>query len=177
MSKQVKQLLTNELQNKFNGINEFLVLDITGIDGIANNRLRGQLRAKGIKITMVRNAMMRQAMKTLNKPAAMDLFVAGSSTVAIGGASVVDLAKEIDIIAKTMPIKFKGAYVEGSALDENGAKSLVNMKSRAELQGDIVMLANAPGRRLASQIGAPAGIIAGCIKTLADKEEVPAAAA
>ena len=177
MSKQVKQLLTNELQGRFDGIKEFVVLDITGIDGIANNQLREKLREKKVKITMVRNAMMRHAMKSLNMAAAMDLFVAGSCTVASGGDSVVDLAKELDAISKVIPIKFKGAYVEGTALDEKAAKGLVNMKSRAELQGDVVMLANSPGKRLASAIGAPAGIIAGCIKTLADKEEKAAEAA
>lgn len=177
MSKQIKQLLTNELQSKFNGISDFVVLDITGIDGIANNQLREKLLAKKVKITMVRNAMMRHAMKALNMAAAMDLFVTGSCTVAFGGDSVVDLAKELDAISKEIPIKFKGAYVEGTALDEKGAKNLVNMKSRVELQGEVIMLANSPARRLASAIISPASKIAGCIKTLAEKEEKAAAAA
>jgi len=177
MSKSVKQLLTEELQSKFDGVKEFLVLDIMGIDGIVNNQLRNNLRSKGIKLTMVRNAMMRQAMKGLSMPAAMDLFLTGSCTVAFGGDSIVDLAKAIDTISKQIPLKFKGAYIEGTALDATAAKGLVNMKSRAELQGEIIMLANSPARRLASAIGAPAGVIAGGIKTLADKEEKPAAAA
>jgi large subunit ribosomal protein L10 len=178
MSKQIKQLITNELQSKFKGVSEFIVVDITGIDGIANNQLREKFLSKKIKLTMVRNAMMRQAMKALNMPAAMDLFSTGSCTVAVGGASIVDLAKEIDSIAKEVPIKFKGAYLEGTSLDAAAAKNLVNMKTRAELQGDIVMLANAPARRLASQIAAPASKIAGCIKTIIEKGEKaePAAA-
>jgi large subunit ribosomal protein L10 len=175
MSKQIKQLLTNELQSKFNGISEFIVLDITGIDGIANNQLRDKLLSKKVKVTMVRNAMMRHAMKALNMPSAMDLFVTGSCSVAFGGESVVDLAKELDAISKEIPIKFKGAYVEGTALDEQGAKNLVTMKSRVELQGEVIMLANSPARRLASAIVSPASKIASCIKTLADKEEKAAA--
>ncbi len=177
MSKQIKQLVTNELQSKFKGVNEFIVVDITGIDGIANNQLREKFLSKKIKLTMVRNAMMRQAMKALNMTAAMDLFSTGSCTVAFGGASIVDLAKEIDSIAKEVPIKFKGAYLEGTSLDAAAAKNLINMKTRAELQGEIVMLANAPARRLASQIAAPASKIAGCIKTIIEKAEKEAPAA
>lgn len=178
MSKQVKQLLTNELQSKFSGLNEFIVVDMTGIDGIANNRLREKFLSKKIKLTMVRNAMMRQAMKALNMPVAMDLFLTGSSTIAVGGASIVDLAKEIDAISKEIPIKFKGAYLEGTSLDATAAKNLVNMKTRSQLQGEVIMLAKSPGSRLASQIGAPAGKIAGCIKTIVEKAEKaePAAA-
>jgi large subunit ribosomal protein L10 len=175
MSKNVKQLLTNELQNKFNGVNQFLILDITGINGIVNNQLRGKLRDKGIKLTMVRNAMMRQALKSLGMTTAMDLFLTGSCTVAYGGDSVVDVAKEIEAVSKQMPLKFRGAYIDGTALDAQGAKGLAKMKNRAELQGEIIMLANSPARRLASAIASPAGLVAGCIKTLAEKEEKAAA--
>ncbi|MGA2915887.1 MAG: 50S ribosomal protein L10 [Sedimentisphaerales bacterium] len=176
MSKQVKQLLTDELQKKFTGVNEFIVVDLTGIDGITNNRLRGQLRQKGISLTMVRNAMMRKAMAAMGKETAADLFATGSCTVASGGDSVVDLAKEIKAIniGKT-PIKFRGAYVEGAVLDAAGAGQLATMKTRVEMLGEIVMLANSPGRRIAGAIAGPAGIIAGCVKAIAEKAEKAAA--
>lgn len=170
MSKSVKQLLSKELEEKFNGVDEFLIVDITGVDGITNNLLRGELRNKGIKLTMVRNAMMRQAMKSLNKENAMDLFATGCCTVAYGSDSVIDVAKEIEALTKLKPLKFTGAYLDGTAMGEAAASKLSKMKNRVELIGEVVMLANSPARRLASAIGSPAGIIAGCIKTLADKE-------
>jgi large subunit ribosomal protein L10 len=176
MSKYVKQILANELAKRFTGVNEFLVVDMTGIDGIVNNQLRGKLRHKGIKLTMVKNTMMKQAVAAMGMSAAAGLFATGSCTVVYGGDSVVDLAKEIKAasVGKKV-IKFKGAYVDGTALDAAAAGQLVNMKSRTELQGEIVMLANSPGRRLAGAIAAPAGIIAGCIKAIADKAEKQAA--
>ncbi len=170
MSKSVKQLLAKELSEKFNGVSEFLVVDMTGVDGISNNLLRGELRNKGIKLTMVRNAMMRQALKTLDKEDASGLFETGCCTVAYGSDSVIDVAKEIEALTKQKPLKFSGAYIDGTVLSEAEAQNLAKMKNRVELIGEVVMLANSPGRRLASAIGSPAGIIAGCIKTLADKE-------
>jgi large subunit ribosomal protein L10 len=177
MSKSVKELLTKELENKFKGVSDFMVLDITGVDGITNNNLRGKFRDKGIKLTMVRNAMMRQAMKSLDKTNAMDLFITGSCTVAYGGDNIVDVAREVAAIPKKITVKIRSAYVEGTILSADAAQSLSKMKSRAELQGEIIMLANSPARRLASAIISPAGKIAGCIKTLADKEEATPAAA
>ncbi len=176
MSRYVKQVLAKELTNRFASVNEFLVVDMTGIDGIVNNRMRGKLRQKGIKLTMVKNAMMRQAMTAMGKTIAAGLFATGCCTVVYGGDNVVDVAKEIKAasVGKTA-IKFKGAYVDGTALDAAAAAKLVNMKSRGELQGEIVMLANSPARRLAGAIGSLAGIIAGCIKAIAEKAEKQAA--
>jgi large subunit ribosomal protein L10 len=175
MSKYVKNILAKELEGKFASVGEFVIIDMTGIDGVTNNHLRGKLGQQGIKLTMVKNAMMRQAAKTLGMTAAIDLFAAGPCTVAYGADNAVDLAKQIKAAAGKVVIKFRGAYVDGAALDAKNAANLVNMKSRVELQGEVIMLANSPARRLAKAVISPAGVIAGCIKTLADKEEKAAA--
>lgn len=177
MSRYIKDMLAKELEGKFAAVKEFLVIDMTSIDGITNNQLRGKLSQKGIKLTMVRNAMMRQAAASLGMTAATGLFTTGCCTVAYGADSVVDLAKELKATAGKTVIKFKGAYIDGAALDAKDAANLVNMKSRVELQGDIVMLAKSPASRLASAIASPAGRIAGCIKTIAEKAETAAPAA
>jgi large subunit ribosomal protein L10 len=176
MSKYVKKIVVDELTKKFTGVNEFLVVDMTGIDGIANNQLRGKLRNKGIKLMMVKNAMMRRAMTAAGMAAAAGLFTTGSCTVVYGGDSIVDLAKEIKAasVGKTV-IKFKGAYVDGSALDAAAATQLVNMKSRKEMLGEIVMLTCSPARRLAGALVSPGSIIAGCLKAIAEKTEKAAA--
>ena len=56
-------------------------------------------------------------------------------------------------------------------VDAAGAKSLAKMKSRVELQGEVVLIAQSPGSNLAGAIVGPAGAIAGCIKSLVEKLE------
>ena len=172
MSKFVKGLIQKEFEAKFNGVDDFLIVVTKGVDGNTNNEMRGVLKEKGIKLTVVKNAMMREALESLGMAAAVNLFLAGPCTVAYGGDSIVDVAKEIAQWAKKNDaISFKGAFVDGDIMGSEAAEALSKMPSRVELQGAVVMLACSPGRRLAGAAVGPGGIIAGCIKSIVDKLE------
>lgn len=172
MSKYVKELLEKELAGKFADVKDFLVVVTKGVDGNQNNEMRGVLKEKGIKLTVVKNAAMRKSLESTGLTAAISLFLAGPCTVAYGGDSIVDVAKEIAGWSKKIDvIGFKGAFVDGQTMDAEGAKALSEMPNRAELQGQIVILATSPGARLAGAIGGPGGVIAGCIKSLIEKLE------
>jgi large subunit ribosomal protein L10 len=81
----------------------------------------------------------------------------------------------VDWGKKLKTFEVKGAFLEGSVLDAAGAIELSKMLNRAELQGQIVMLALSPGARVAACAVSPGGIIAGCIKALAEEKEKEAA--
>jgi len=172
MSKYVKGLVKDALVKKFDGVNDFVVVSLTGIDGNDNNEMRGDLKGKGIGLSVVKNSLMRGALEKLGATAAVSLFLAGPCAVAYGGDSVVDVAKELAGWAKkAKTLDMRGAYVDGVAMDGDGAKALAKMPNRVELQGQIVMLATSPGARLAGAITGPGGAIAGCIKSLVEKLE------
>jgi large subunit ribosomal protein L10 len=172
MSYFVKDLVQKEYETAFTDVSEFVVIDTTGIGGIDNNMLRGELKKKGIRMNVVKNSLMCLALKNLGMDAACDAFAAGPCTVVYGGDSVVDVAKEvIDWGRKIKDIKPKGAYVDGMLMAGDGVKALSKMPTRVELQGQVVQAALTPGANIAGALVGPGGVIAGCIKSLVEKLE------
>jgi large subunit ribosomal protein L10 len=170
-------LVQKEYEKRFNGVTSFLVLQTIGINGIDNNVIRGGLKNKGIRMMVVKNSLMRKAMESLGCSDASRLFEAGPCTIAFGGDSIVDVAREIEVWAnkKKGLVVIRGAYVEGQALNDKAAQSLSKMPTRPELQGQIAGAVLAPGANVVGAIAGPGKKIAGCLKSLIEKKEKEAA--
>ncbi|MCP4251292.1 MAG: 50S ribosomal protein L10 [bacterium] len=170
MSKPVKDLISENLRARYEGIADACVVDLTGLDVDRTQQLRRDLRGKSMQIQVVKNALARRAFAGGPlEPIAQAL--SGPCALVVGGDSIIEVAKTLVHWAKELGhIKVKEAILDGDP-DLLTVADLARMKGRQELRSDLAGLIGSPGRALAGCIGGPAGRIAGCLKTLADREE------
>jgi len=173
MSKYVKELLQRDYENRLEKeeIEEFIIISTKSIAGNDNNEMRGELQQKGIHLMVVKNSMFKKALARRQMEDACELFD-GPCTVAYGGDSIVDIARNlVEWSKKLEPMELKGAYLEGSSMGQEGVMELSKMPNRRQLQSRIVGAAQSPGGNLVSAINGPANTISACIKTIIDNAQ------
>ncbi len=167
MSKRVKQLLTQDLSNRLDGVSEALLVNVVGLDANKSVVLRKQLREKNMHLMVVRNSLARRA--TEGTPLAPAL-VGAEGTLALmwGGDDIVSLAKEAVKLQKDTEFKAfetRGGVMEGEALTSAQVQEISKWPSREEqlsiLSGQIL----SPGGRLAGCLIGPGGAVASQIES------------
>ena len=173
MSKIVKNMLISDLKSRFDGVSDALIVNVAGMDSLANYTLRKELRSKNIKLLMVKNSLARRA--TEGSPLSVAFEQAeGSLAVVWGADDIVALAKIVTKLTedkKLAPFEARGGVMDGARLTKEQVKDVSKWPSREEqlsiLLGQIVGV----GGRLASQLTSVGGALASQIKQKGEGEE------
>ncbi|MBU0616123.1 MAG: 50S ribosomal protein L10 [Planctomycetes bacterium] len=171
MSKPVKNMITQELRSRYSELNSALWLEVVGVDGVATNQLRRELRAKEMRLEVVKNSLFRRAIGDGPlKPLAEAL--GGPAAIITGGESLIDVAKLLDEwLPKAKGIKLKGAVLEGEWLDEARVAGLSKMPTKRDLQAKVAAIILSPAANVAAAVNASGGKLAGAIKAMIEKLE------
>ena len=57
MSKYVKELITNELKSRLEGVSDALLVDVVGMEANSNVELRKELRKKNMHLLVIKNSL------------------------------------------------------------------------------------------------------------------------
>jgi len=172
MSKPVKQMLMRDYEERFAQVEDGMVISLRGVNAIDTNRFRQKLQKKQIRVTVVRNALAKKVLEgTKLKPLAG--LLQGSTALATGKTSVVEMAREIVGLMKEFPgVELRGAILDGTLFEgSDRVKELSKYPTRTEAIADVVTLVVSPGRTLAGQILGPGRTIAGLVKAIEMKLE------
>ncbi|MDX9910675.1 MAG: 50S ribosomal protein L10 [Phycisphaerales bacterium] len=172
MSKVMKGMIINEYRARLGEHEDAMLISIRGVSGIDTTALRTGLAKKGIRISVVRNALFRPAFEGTKLEKLHELMV-GQNAIAFGGESVVNVAREIvELVQKYPGIELKGAVLDGELFSgEEGVKRLSKFPTRDEAIAQDVALILGPARKLMAAVKGPGSTIAGIIKTIEDKLE------
>jgi large subunit ribosomal protein L10 len=172
MSKSIKNMIIREYQARLQGFDDAALISIRGVSSNDTNKLRKTLRDKKIKVSVVRNSLARKAfdgspLKNLGP------MLEGSSALAYGAASVVEIARELVTLLESIPtIELKGAVLDGTLYKgKAGVTELSKFPTKDEAQAQVVTLLLGPARSLVGQVLGPGRTVAGLVKAIETKLE------
>lgn len=178
MSKVVKDMVAEDLRKRIGDCRDFVVVNSSRLDGVTNNNLRLKLRAQNIRMLCVKNTLAKRTLGELGLKS-LDPFLEGPTVLVWGGPDIVALSKEIAKWVKDLKekLEIKGGVVDGIGVTAREVDAISKGPSREELIGRIVMLALSPGAAVCGALLGTGGTICGQVKSIAEKEPAPEAAA
>ena len=173
----INRLMVKKATADYSKLTNQVVLTNLRVSSEQNQEIRATLRDKKATMHMVRNRLTMQAFTTLGLKDAHKLFL-GPTCIVEADDPVLAAKVAVDLVTKfNKSLKLAGGILEGKILDPKEIEQLAKSKSKPQLIGDVVGLAKSPGSRLAAQLKAPGGRIAGAIKAMLAKLEKSEAAA
>ena len=173
MKKEEKQLMIDELSRSLDENNVIYITDISSLDASTTGALRRQCFAKNIKLSVVKNTLLKKAMENVQGKDFTELYDILPGPTAIMLSDVGNLPAKLikDFRKKSDKPVLKGAFLEESIyIGDDQLNSLVDIKSKEELIGEIIGLLQSPAKNVLSAITSSKSKIAGIVKTLSEKE-------
>ncbi len=170
MSKFVKNIITEELKKRLEGVDNALLVNLVGMAVNDSNRLRGALAEKDIKVMVIKNSLAARA--TADTPLA-------KAFVGLTGATAVCCKVSKD--KQFAKFSVLGGVMDGEAFTAEEAVDISKWPSREEQIAILLGQITGVGSKLSSQLIAGGANLASQIKQRWDKdgeeaaEEAPAA--
>ena len=168
MSKLVKNLLSKDLSNRLDGIEDCILANVIGMDANSTSALRKRLREKGIGMMVVKNSLAQRATEGTSLAAAFE-GIGGTNAVLWGADDFVSLVKEATELNKDEEdfevFETRGGAMDGVQLSPERVLEISKWPNRAEQLSMLVGQILGPGAQLAAQLKGPGGALVSQIKS------------
>jgi len=176
MTREEKAIVIEELVGKFSSNMNFYITDASGMSVAQTNSLRRLCFEKGIEYKVVKNTLIAKALEQMNTDYTPfdEKVLKGFSGVMFSGEDANAPAKLIKEFRKKsggQSPKFKGASIDTDLfIGEENLDILSQLKSKAELIGEVITLLQSPAKNVISGLKGAGGKLAGILKTLSERE-------
>lgn len=150
MTREEKSIAIGDLTAQLAGTNIIYVADISGLNAETTSNLRRACFKAGIKLEVVKNTLLAKAMEASDKDYGdLPSTLKGNTSIFI--ADVANAPAKIikEFRKKSDKPVLKGAFINQEIyIGDNLLDSLVNLKSRDEVIGEIIGLLQSPAKRV-----------------------------
>lgn len=171
MTREEKATVIEDLTAQLADNSTIYLADISGLNALATSALRRACFKANIKLSVVKNTLLAKAMEASEKEfGELPETLKGNTSLMFsetgnGPAKVIKSFRK-----KSDKPLLKGAFVEEAIyLGDENLDTLVNIKSKEEMIGEIIGLLQSPAKNVISGLKSGGGKLAGILKTLSEK--------
>ena len=171
MTREEKSQVIEALTIQLTEGNIIYLADISGLNALDTSNLRRACFKANIKLAVVKNTLLEKAMEKSDKDfGELSEVLKGNTSLMFSdtGNAPAKVIKEFR--KKSDKPVLKGAYVEEAIyVGDDQLNTLVNIKSKEELIGDIITLLQSPAKNVISALQSGGNKLSGILKTLSEK--------
>jgi len=171
MRRDEKTDIINSLADTLKEYSHFYLTDTAQLNAADTSDLRRKCFENQIRLVVVKNTLLKRALEQAGLDCGELFPVLKGSTAVMFSNNGNTPAKMIRDFRKSHPKPLiKGAFIEESVyVGDNLLETLVALKSREELIGDIIMLLQSPAKNVISALQSGGSTIHGVLETLSKK--------
>ena len=173
MRKEDKQVLIDSILSELKACPNFYLTDVSDLNAEKTSQLRRQCFNSGVKMIVVKNALLHKAMQQMEKDyEGLYDVLKGSSELMLceTGKAPANLFKNFRKTSDR-PI-LKGAFIEECCyIGDDMIDALCNIKSKNDLIADIIALLLSPMKNVISGLQSGGHKLSGILETLSERPE------
>ncbi|QXP74411.1 50S ribosomal protein L10 [Tenacibaculum sp. HL-MS23] len=171
MTREDKSQVIQDLTARLADTSIIYLADISALDAVTTSNLRRACFKAGVELAVVKNTLLSKAMEASDKNFGdLQDVLKGNTSMMIAEVANAPAKVIKEFRKKSDKPLLKGAYVEeGVYVGDDQLDSLVNIKSKEELIGDIISLLQSPAKNVVSALQSGGNKLSGILKTLSEK--------
>lgn len=171
MTRKEKAQVIENLTATLSENNTIYLADISGLNASITSNLRRACYKADVKLTVVKNTLLSKAMEKSDKDfGELSSTLKGNTSLMFAEVSNAPAKIIKNFRKKSDKPVLKGAYIEEAIyVGDKQLDTLVSIKSKEELIGDIIGLLQSPAKNVISALQSGGNKLSGIIKTLSEK--------
>jgi large subunit ribosomal protein L10 len=157
MERAEKETIVGTIKAKFDRMTSAVFVDFKGLNVATVSKLRDEFRKSGVEYRVVKNTLVKHAIKQHAWAKNLDRSLVGMTGVAWSYEDPSAAAKVVKAFRKDHDkLKIKAGLIEGQVLDSKGVEEqLATMPGKNELRAMLLATMQAPAQQLLQQLSAP----------------------